>query len=154
MLNELWAKVSAFERFIVYGAVGVLVGWIVGEFVATVNLCAGYAVPGVNCSFSYWAAGNSGTFAILGLVAAIAAVVILYLKIAPNVSIAWPMPVPQILLGVCAVALACGVLVVLMQVSYGLGGAPVTMWIADLIFVGGGALMAWGAYQGYLLMKG
>jgi hypothetical protein len=151
VLNELWAKVSAFERFIVYGAAAVLVGWIVGEFVATVNLCAGINIGG--CSFSYWAAGNSGMFAILGLIAAIAAVVILYLKLAPNTNIAWPMPVPQILLGVCLATLAFGVLVVLMQVSYGLTGAPVTMWIADLIFVGGGALQAWGAYQGYLKMK-
>jgi hypothetical protein len=47
----------------------------------------------------------------------------------------------------------CGVLVVLMQVSYGLGGAPITMWIADLLFVVGGALMSWGAYQEWLLTK-
>jgi hypothetical protein len=152
VLNELWAKISPNERFIAYGAVAVLVGWIVGEFIATVNLCAGFNVGG--CSFSYFAAGNAGTFAILGLIAGIAAGVILYLKVAPNMSIAWPMPLPQILMGVTAVTLACGVLVVLMQVTYGLGGAPITMWLADLIFVAGGALQAWGAYQGYQAMKG
>jgi hypothetical protein len=154
VLNELWAKISARERFVVYGAVAMLVGWLVGQLIATVNLCGGLSIAGYTCpSFSYFSAGNSGTFAILGLVAAIAAVVVLYLKIAPNMKITWPMPVAQILLGVSAAALVCGVLVVLMQVSYGLTDAPVTMWLADVIFVGGGALMAWGAYQEWLLTK-
>ena len=154
MVQELWAKISARERLIVYGAVAVLVGWIVGEFIATVNLCAGYTIPGYTCpSFSYFTAGNSGLFAILGLLAAIAAVVVVYLKVAPNMNITWPMPVAQVLLGVSAVTLVCGLLVVLMQVSYGLSGAPITMWIADLIFVGGGALQAYAAYMEYTASK-
>ena len=150
-MQELWAKLSARDKFVVYGAVAVLVGWIVGEFIATVSPCAG---TGYNCgTYSYFTAGNSGAFAILGLVLAIAAVVILYLKAAPNMNISWPMPVAQILLGVCGATLVCGALVVLMQLSYGLGGAPVTMWIADVIFVGGGAVMAWFSYQEYLAAK-
>jgi hypothetical protein len=32
-------------------------------------------------------------------------------------------------------------------------GRPVTMWLADLLFVGGGAAMAWFAYQDYLVSK-
>jgi hypothetical protein len=154
VLNELWAKISARERFVVYGAVAVLVGWLVGQFIATVNLCGGLNIAGYSCpSFSYFSAGNSGSFAILGLVAAIAAVVILYLKVAPNMNITWPMPVGQILLGVSAATLVFGVLVVLMQLSYGLSGAPVTMWIADLLFVGGGAVMAWFEYQEWMASK-
>lgn len=154
MLQELWAKVSARERLVVFGAIAVLVGWIVGEFIATVNFCAGYNVPGLACpTFSYFTAGNSGLFAILGLVAAIAAVVIVYLKVAPNMNITWPMPVSQVLLGVCAATLVCGVLVVLMQVSYGLSGAPITMWIADVIFVGGGAVQTYAAYMEYTAAK-
>jgi len=155
VLNELWAKISPRERFVAYGAGLVLVGWLVGQFIATVNLCpsgAGAYCAGLG-SFSYFTAGNSGLFAILGLVAGIAGAVILYLKVAPNMNITWPMPVAQVLLGVSVAALVCGVLVVLMQVSYGLGGAPITMWIADLLFVGGGALMSWGAYQEWLLTK-
>ncbi len=151
MVQEVWAKISARERLVVYGAAAVLVGWIVGEFVATVNLCAGFNVGG--CSFSYFAAGNSGLFAILGLIAGIAAAVVVYLKVAPNMNITWPMPVSQILLGVSAATLVCGVLVVLMQVSYGLGDAPVTMWIADIIFVGGGALQTYAAYMEYTANK-
>jgi hypothetical protein len=150
---EIWAKISQAEKFIVYGAVAVLVGWLVGQFIATVNLCGGLNIAGYSCpSFSYFSAGNSGLFAILGLVAAAATVVVIFLKVA-NTTMTWPMPVAQILLGVAGATLVCGVLVVLMQVSYGLGGAPITMWIADVIFVGGGAVMTWFAYQGFLASK-
>lgn len=154
VLQEVWAKISAQERLIVFGGAAVLVGWLVGQFIATVNLCGGLNIAGYSCpSFSYFSAGNSGSFAILGLTAAIVAVVVLYLKVAPNMNINWPMPVAQILLGVCVVTLVCGALVVLMQLSYGLSGAPITMWIADVIFVGGGAAQAYGAYMGYTASK-
>jgi hypothetical protein len=154
VVQELWAKISQAEKFIVYGAVAVLVGWIVGQFIATVNLCGGLQIAGYSCpSFSYFSAGNSGTFAILGLIGAIATVVVIYLKVAPNMSINWPMPVAQVLLGVAGATLVLGILVVLMQLSYGLSGAPITMWIADLLFVGGGAVMAWFAYQEYIGTK-
>ena len=154
MLQEVWAKISARERFVVYGAVAVIVGWLVGQFIATVSPCAGLGVSSSLCgTYSYFSAGNAGTFAILGLLFGIAAAVIVYLKVAPNMKINWPMPVAQILLGVSAVTLVCGVLVVLMQLSYGLSGAPVTMWLADVIFVGGGAVQAWYSYQEYLGTK-
>jgi hypothetical protein len=128
----------------------------VGQFIATVSPCAGLSAYGVNYScgtYSYFSAGNAGLFGILGLVFGIAAVVVLYLKVAPNVSITWPMPVHQVLLGVSAATLVCGVLVVLMQLAYGLGSAPVTMWLADVLFVGGGAVQTWFAYQEYLASK-
>ncbi len=116
-MNEIWAKISQAEKFIVYGAVAVLVGWIVGQFIATVNLCGGLSIAGYSCpSISYFSAGNSGLFAILGLVGAVATVVVLYLKVT-NASITWPMPVAQVLLGVAGATLVCGVLVVLMQVT-------------------------------------
>jgi hypothetical protein len=153
-VNELWAKVSANERLILYGAVAVLVGWLVGQFIATISPCAGLGAYGVACgTYSYFSAGNAGAFAILGLLLAIAAVVVVYLKIAPNMNVNWPMPVSQILLGAAGATLICGILVVLMQISYGLGDAPVTMWIADLIFVGGGAVMTWAAYQSWNASK-
>jgi hypothetical protein len=158
VVQELWAKVSAKERFIVYGAVAMLVGWVVGQFIATYNPCAGLnlGVYGNLCSsasFSYFSAGDAGLFAFLGLVGAIATAVVIYLKIAPNMKVAWPMPVAQILLGVCVFAVVCAALVVLMQLRYGLSNAPVTMWLADVLFVGGGAAMAWFAYQEYLTSK-
>jgi hypothetical protein len=151
VLNELWAKVSANDRMVLYGAVAVLVGWLFGQFFATVNLCGGI-LQGA-CNFSYFSAGDAGLFAILGLLAAIVTAVVIYLKVAPNVNISWPMPVVQVLLGLAAITLVCGVLVVLMQVRYGLGDAPIAMWIADVIFVGGGAVMTWAAYQSWNASK-
>ena len=154
MLQETWAKISARERLVIFGGIAVIVGWIVGEFIATVNLCGGLNIAGYSCpSFSYFTAGNSGLFAILGLVAAIAAAVVVWLKVAPNMNITWPMPVAQVLLGVCAATLVFGILVVLMQISYGLAGAPITMWVADVIFVGGGGLQAYAAYMEYTASK-
>ena len=47
------------------------------------------------------------------------------------------------------VSLACGVLMTLIQFTNG-GNPPALMYIADVIVIGGGALMSWGAYQGYL----
>jgi hypothetical protein len=154
VVNEIWAKISARERLIVFGGIAVIVGWLAGLVLASVNLCAGYNVPGFSCpSFNYFTAGNAGLFAILGLIAAIGAVVVLYLKVAPNMSITWPMPVAQILLGFSAAALVCGVLVVLFQVTYGLTGAPAMMWLADVIFVAGGALQAYAAYMEFTASK-
>jgi hypothetical protein len=155
VLQELWAKVNANQKFVAYGAVGVLVGWIVGQFIATAS-SPGVSYLGTTIggySISYFSAGNAGLFAILGLVGAIAAVVVLYLKVAPSMNITWPMPFAQILLGISGAVLVCGILVVLMQFSYGFTGAPITLWLADIIFIGGGAAMTWFAYQDYLVSK-
>ena len=155
MLKELWAKVNANQKFVAYGAVAVLVGWLVGQFIATYSTPAVSTIIGTygGTSFSYFSWGTAGLFAILGLLGAIATVVVLYLKVAPSMNITWPMPFAQILLGVSGAVLVCGVLIVLFQITNGLTGAPVTMWLADLLFVGGGAAMAWFAYQDYLVSK-
>jgi len=157
VLKELWAKVNANQKFVAYGAVGVLVGWIVGQFIATAS-SPGVSYLGTTIggySISYFSAGNASLFAILGLVGAIAAVVVLYLKVAPSMNITWPMPFAQILLGISGAVLVCGVLVLLMQFTRagGLDGAPITLWLADIIFIGGGAAMTWFAYQDYLVSK-
>ena len=154
MLKELWAKVSPSEKFVAYGAVAVVVGWILGQVLGSSTIgggsVAGYNIPGVTINYFGW--GNAGALELLGLVAAIVVGVILYLKVAPNMNITWPMPVTQILLGVAVVALACGVLATLIQVTNG-GNPPALMYVADIIIIGGGAAMAWFSYQEYVASK-
>jgi hypothetical protein len=155
VLKELWAKVSPRERFVAYGVVGVVVGWILGTVLGSTTIgggnVAGYNIPGVTVNYFSW--GNAGLFSILALVLGIVGGVVLYLKIAPNMNITWPMPVAQILLGISVAALVCGALVLLFQVTNSLTGAPALMYVADVVLIGGGALMSWGAYQEWLLSK-
>jgi hypothetical protein len=153
VVQELWAKLSAGEKFIVYGAVAVVVGWIVGLILGSVNECAGIAVAGLSCSVNYFSWSTAGLTAILSLVLAIAAVAVLYLKSAPNTNITWPMPVAQILLGVCGAGGILAVITALLNVTNGLPSPPIGMYIADLLLVAGGAVMGWFAYQGYIASK-
>lgn len=150
MLKELWAKLSAGERFMAYGVGAVVVGWILGQVLGTSSVSVG----GYNIGYSinYFGAGNAGLLELVALVAAIVVGVVLYLKIAPNMNITWPLPVVQILLGAAAVSLAGGVLATLIQVTNG-GTPPVLMYVADLIVIGGGAAMAWFAYQDFTASK-
>jgi hypothetical protein len=146
VLQELWAKLSANEKLVAYGVPAVVVGWILGQILGSST----YGAAGIySVTINYFGWGNAGLFAILALLAAIVVGVVLYLKVAPNMNITWPMPVGQILLGLAVVTLACGVLMTLIQVTNG-GNPPALMYVADIIVIGGGALMSWGAYQGYL----
>jgi hypothetical protein len=150
VFNELWAKLSAHERFMVFGMVAVLIGWIVGVILAS----ATYGVAGIaTYSYNYYNAGNAGLFNILALAAAVATVVVLYLKIAPNTNIAWPMPVVQILLGLAAIACICGILSLVIQFSNNLPDTPVMMYVADVLVIGGSGFAAFNAYQDYTAAK-
>jgi hypothetical protein len=92
----------------------------------------------------------------LGLVSAIAVLVVVYLKYAPNQNINWPAPVPTILMilsGIVAV-------VALLQLIELLGvigiiaqyGGIVTILSLVAYFVGA-AMMGWGAYQEWQTSK-
>jgi hypothetical protein len=151
VLNELWAKVSARERFIVYGSAAAVVGWLVGIILGVRS----EGVAGIyTVSVNYYTWGNAGIFDILALLAAVATIVVLYLKVAPNMSITWPMPVAQIILGLAAVAAACGVLALLMQLTNGLDGAPIFMYVADILVIGGAGFAAYNAYLEFNAAKG
>lgn len=154
VLKELWAKLSAGERFMAYGVGAVVVGWILGQVLGSSTIgggaVGGYNIPGF--TINYFGAGNAGLLELVALVAAIVVGVVLYLKIAPNMNITWPLPVVQILLGAAAVSLAGGVLATLIQITNG-GTPPVLMYVADLIVIGGGAAMAWFAYQDFTASK-
>jgi hypothetical protein len=155
VLNELWAKVSARERFIVYGSVAVVVGWLFGTLFGTHTYgggsVAGISVPGVTVNYYAW--GNAGLMDILALVAGIATLVVVYLKVAPNMNITWPMPVVQILLGLTAIATICGLLALVFQFSNNLPDTPVLMYVADVLVIAGGGFAAYNAYLDYTASK-
>ena len=153
-MNALLAKLSQNEKFIGGGSVAVVVGWILGQVLGSHQTCASYAGQQICSGFSvnYFTWGNAGLLAILALVAAVAAIVVLYLKISGS-NVQWPMPVVQILLGLCAAALILAALTVLIQFTNNLPDTPVLMYLADVVLVGGAAVAAWGAYQEWLPTK-
>ncbi|MGD0018865.1 MAG: hypothetical protein ABSD62_06380 [Candidatus Limnocylindrales bacterium] len=157
MLNELWAKVSAREKLVVYGAVIALVGVIVGLILASVNPCSGLGANSALCpSINYFTWDTAGIFVWLTLIAAVASLVVVYLHVAPNMNITWPMPYPQILLGVAGATFVFAVLIVLGQLirAGGFGvNPPVFMYVADILVVAGGALAAYAAYMDWTASK-
>jgi len=94
VLKELWAKVSPSEKFVAYGAVAVVVGWILGQVLGSSTIgggsVGGYNIPGYTINYFGW--GNAGFLELVALVAAIVVGVVLYLKNAPNMNITWPLP--------------------------------------------------------------
>ena len=153
MVNELWAKVSPRERFVAYGVVAVVVGWILGTILGSKSYGGSVAGYSFGVTYNYFSWGTAGLLSILALLLGIVGGVVLYLKIAPNMNITWPMPVGQILLGISVAALVCAALTVLFQFTDNLPDPPVLMYLADVVLVAGGALMAWGAYQEWLTTK-
>jgi hypothetical protein len=155
VLNELWAKVSAREKLIVYGSVAVVIGWIVGMILGTKSYGGTIAGISYGGSVNFYTSNNAGLFDILALLAGIAALVVVYLKVAPNMNVTWPMPVVQILLGLTAIAAACGILAALLQFTngVGVGDDPILMWVADVLVIGGGGFAAYNAYLDYTAAK-
>jgi hypothetical protein len=152
-VNEILAKLTQNEKLIGLGAVGVALGWLVGQVLASVNPCGDLGSYGAICpSVNYFTWGNAGLMAILALLAAIALIVVIYLKNS-STTITWPMPVVQIVLGLAVAALVLAALTVLMQMNRGIDGAPIGMWIADVLLVGGGAVAAYGAYMDWTVSK-
>jgi hypothetical protein len=130
-IQEFWNKLNPRERLTVWGALAVAVGWIIG-------LTASYGI------------GGGG----LSLIGAIAVVVVLYLKYAPNQTITWPAPVPTIILVISAVV-AIGALLTLLDmlrflslVGYGFVAGAI---LAGVVTAAGAVLMVWGAWQEYQL---
>ncbi|HEX7612830.1 MAG TPA: hypothetical protein VF371_08650, partial [Candidatus Limnocylindrales bacterium] len=97
MLNEILAKLTKNEKLIGIGAVVFLVGWLVGFLLASVSYL-GYTAGNV------WNSSGGTGIGFLGVLAAVAAIVVIYLKYAPNTNITWPQPVPVILLAISGVA--------------------------------------------------
>jgi len=150
-VNEILAKLTQNEKLMGAGAIATAVGWLLGMIIASKNACEGLDIGGYSAlcpSVNFFTWGNAGTLALLALVAAILLVVVLYLKVS-GANVSWPMPVSQILLGLGVATVGLAALTVLIQISNGLDGAPIGMWIADVVLVGGGAVAAYGAYMEY-----
>jgi hypothetical protein len=129
-VQQVWNKFNARERMTATGAGIVIVAWIVG-------LVGSYGF------------GSS----IVGLLGAIAVLVILYLKYAPNQSITWPAPIPLIVLVISAIVALLAVLGLLQGLQLlGIGIGFFGLYIAAVILNAIGAvLMVWGAWQEYQL---
>jgi hypothetical protein len=152
VLNEIIAKLGKNEKLIGIGAVVVAVAWLLGLIITS----------------GWYGSSGAQTTGLLAVAAAVVAVVVLYLKYAPNTNITWPAPITTILLGAGAVAAIAGVLGLLQAVMYdpfggitGLGalasqygaGKPITIYLAAIGVVAGGAVMAYGAYLDYTASK-
>ena len=152
VFNELWAKISAREKLMVYGAAAVVVGVLVGMILGTKS----YGVGTFSISVNYFTADNAGLFALLALIGGIATLAVIYLHVAPNMNITWPAPYAQVLLIVAAITAACAILIVLMQLirAGGFGPEPpIFMYVADVLAVGGGALLGYAAYMEWTASK-
>lgn len=125
---EVWNKFNPRERMVGLGAAIVIVGWIL-------SLVGSFGL-------------GSNIIALLG---AIAALVVLYLKYAPNQNIAWPAPVPLILLGISGITALLAAVTLLQWVSIlgafaGFLGVGLVSVVVTAI---GAGLMVWGSWQEY-----
>lgn len=153
MLQEIMAKINPRERLIGIGAAVAVVGWLVGLVITS----------------GWYGSSGAQTTGLLAVVAAVVAVVVLYLKYAPGMNITWPAPIPVVLLVAAVVAAVAGLLGLFQAFTFdpyaGFGGAcnsilgnlcqtkPVTIYLAAGAVLVGGGIMAWGAYQEWTLSK-
>ena len=146
MLNEILAKLDRNEKLIGAGAVVFLVAWLFGIILASWS----YGSPPYSFSENVFSASGGTGLGILGVLGAVAAIAVIYLKYAPNMKINWPAPLPVIMLAIGGVAVAASALMLLLaflDAKDAFDVVPITMWIAMIAMVVGGALMAWPAYQ-------
>jgi hypothetical protein len=130
-LQDVWNKLNARERLSGIGAGLLILGWIVGLI--------SYGI-------------GSSTIALVGALAVLA---IFYVKYTPTMNVTWPAPVSLIVLAISGVV-ALLVLIDALNIfrflgfaSYFGGGLIVTL----LLNVAGAALMIWGAWQEYQVVK-
>jgi hypothetical protein len=148
VLNEILAKLTKNEKLIGIGAVVVAVAWLVGWLITD----------------SWYSLSGAQTMGLLALVAAIVAVVVLYLKYAPNMNITWPAPLPVLLLGIAAVAGVVALIGLLQAFTYdpfaGYGNLigvkankPIMLYVAAAGVVVGAGLMVYAAYLDWTASK-
>ena len=128
-LQDIWNKFNPRERLSTIGAGLIILGWIVG-------LTTLYGV------------GSSA----ISLLGAIAVIVIFYLKYT-NTAMTWPAPVSLIVLAISGVVGLIELLHLLQWLGY-IGAAGASLLIVALgLSVVGAAIMLWGAWQEYQIVK-
>jgi hypothetical protein len=148
VLNEILAKLTQNEKLIGIGAAIVAVAWLLGVLITD----------------SWYSASGAQTMGLLAVVAAAVAVVILYLKYAPNTNITWPAPLPVIFLVVAAVAGVVALFGLLQAFTYdpfgGYGNLvgvkiskPIMIYVAAAGVVVGAGLMVYAAYLDWTASK-
>jgi hypothetical protein len=125
---QIWEKFNPRERMTAAGAGIVILAWLVGI------VARGFGV---------------GSIALIG---AIAVLVILYLKYAPNQNIAWPIATSLLILGI-SVIVAVAALLTLLDLLPFISVLGASAIISLLLYVIGAAVMAWGAWQEYQIDK-
>lgn len=124
-ISAFWAKLNANEKMVMYGAIIVVVAFVIG----------------LVGSRGFGSAPSD-------LIAAIAITIIYWLKYSPN-KINWPAPVQTIVLVIAAIAAIFAILAVLPWIA--LFGFDL-FGIAILVNAVGCAVMAWFAYKEYQAM--
>jgi drug/metabolite transporter (DMT)-like permease len=157
VLNELWAKISAREKMVVYGAGVAVIAWLIGVVLATKSYgggsISGIAIPGY--SINFFTNYHGMDLGLIAMLAALAAAAAIYVKNSPTMNITWPAPFPTVLLALSGLSLACAALMTLLQLTSGIGVGdwPIFAWVAVIGMLAGGALMSWSAYQEYVASK-
>jgi hypothetical protein len=130
-LQAVWNKFNPRERLSAIGAGLLILSWIVGLV-------------------SYGA--GAGT---IGLLGALAVLGILYVKSTPTMNVTWPAPVSLIILAISGVVglLALIDLLNLIRVLGYFGSFAAGIIVTLLLEIGGAALMLWGAWQEYQVVK-
>lgn len=124
-VQEVWNKLNPRERFTTFGVGMVVVGFLLSVL-------------------DYSAGGTT-----LSLLAALAVLVVLYLKYSPNSSVNWPAPVPTIVLGLSVVALIAAALEVLRWVSFILNNLLGLWSFGTIIILVGTIVMVWQSWLEY-----
>src|SRR4051794_13917499 len=124
----IWEKLNPRERLEVIGGGIIVLGYLVG--------------------LTNFGIGGS----VLALLAAIAIAVILYVKSAPNMNVAWPVDPALLNLAISALAAVFVLIGFLTWIGY-LGVYGGLTVVALLLTVAGTAIMVWGAWQEYQIVK-
>jgi len=136
VIQQVWGKLNANERMASIGALLVLVAFVLGI------VFGGFL-------------GMGGT-GIVGVLTAIALVVVYYLKYSPDTKITWPAPIPVVafaiggITGVVALLAILGIIGILgVLAAYG----GFTYLLAPIVNVVGAGMMGWFTYKEWQAYK-